>query len=105
MVERGEKRETWALRVRGWKASGLSAREYGEREGFDGKRLTWWHNYGKKAAQKKTEDVASSMVPLRAVLSIPPVVEVPIEIANGVVRVRAGFNENTLREIVRALAK
>ena len=32
----------WAGRVKRWQRSGLSAPEFGRREGFPGKQLTWW---------------------------------------------------------------
>ena len=32
----------WAGRVKRWQESGLSASEFGRREGFPGKQLTWW---------------------------------------------------------------
>jgi hypothetical protein len=32
----------WAGRVRRWERSGLTASEFGQREGFSGKQLTWW---------------------------------------------------------------
>lgn len=35
-------RVEWARRVGRWKKSGLSARELGRREGFDGGQLSWW---------------------------------------------------------------
>jgi len=32
----------WAARVKRWQRSGLSAPDFGRREGFEGKQLTWW---------------------------------------------------------------
>jgi len=32
----------WGARVKRWQRSGLSAPEFGRREGFEGKQLTWW---------------------------------------------------------------
>ncbi len=32
----------WARRVEQWKRSGLTAAEFGAREGFEGKQLSWW---------------------------------------------------------------
>lgn len=32
----------WAARVSEWQASGLTAEEYGQRNGVNGKRLSWW---------------------------------------------------------------
>jgi transposase len=47
----------WAARVKRWQRSGLSAPEFGRREGFKGEQLTWWkwHLSGrsKKAAPPK----------------------------------------------------
>ena len=35
-------RETWAVRVREWKRSGLTATAFAEREGVNAGTLTWW---------------------------------------------------------------
>jgi len=34
--------ESWARRVERWTRSGLTAAEFGVREGFEGKQLSWW---------------------------------------------------------------
>jgi transposase len=47
----------WAARVKRWQRSGLSAPEFGRREGFEGRQLTWWKwhlsHRGKAAAATK----------------------------------------------------
>lgn len=103
-------REMWASRVRGWAESGLSARAYGAREGFDGKRLSWWRSYLGGAAQQRRKSAApiamGAMVPVRAVSKDKPVLsETPIEIAAGVLRIRAGFSEEALRQVLGILAR
>lgn len=32
----------WAKRVRRWKRSGMTAREFGQRHGIDPRQLSWW---------------------------------------------------------------
>ncbi len=39
---RSETRETWAARVGKWRASGLTAREFAQREGLNESTLRWW---------------------------------------------------------------
>lgn len=41
----------WAARVKRWQRSGLSAPEFGRREGFQGKQLTWWKWHLSQRAQ------------------------------------------------------
>lgn len=57
-------RETWTVRVREWKRSGLTAAVFAEREGINAGTLTWWSSKLGRAA---------------GVAARPPVLEVKVE--------------------------
>jgi hypothetical protein len=61
----------WAKRVQRWERSGLTATEFGAREGYDGKRLTWWkwHLGLERAASSKPAARTEDFVPVRVVHS------------------------------------
>jgi len=40
----------WAERVRDWKASGLTAQEYADREGVNRGTLVWWSSHLRRQA-------------------------------------------------------
>ena len=96
-------RETWAVRVREWKRSGLTAAEYGQREGLRPRTLTWWSSELRRS-------------PSPVALAKPPVVEVMVArkdpaasslevvLSNGVrVTVPIGFDEATLTRLLTVL--
>jgi hypothetical protein len=66
----------WARRVEQWKRSGLTAAEFGAREGFEGRQLSWWKwrlsqqvaGEGSPAPRKRAARPASlTFVPARVV--------------------------------------
>ncbi len=76
-------RETWAVRVREWKRSGLTAAAFAEREGLNAGTLTWW---------------SSKLGRTAGVLARPPVFEVKLA-----ARANAGALEVVLRSGVRVV--
>ena len=49
-------RHDWAKRVERWSKSGLTASDFGAREGFDGSQLSWWKcQLGKSGSPAKTK--------------------------------------------------
>jgi len=44
----------WAARITRWQRSGLTAKEFGRREGFRGNQLSWWKWHLSKRAKTTT---------------------------------------------------
>jgi transposase len=101
-------REDWAERVRRWKKSGLTAAEFGEREGIQGKQLHWWKwHLGKKAVSSASESPLR-LLPVSVVPSRDQQVsrEAPLEIvlqSGHTLRVGHGFDPATLRTVLSVL--
>ena len=105
-------RAEWAERVERWERSGLSAEQFGRREGYKAKQLYWWRWKLRADGASQPSPLASTRVPrflpVHVVAEVSPVVTEPIEIAlpNGrVVRVRPGFDPATLERVLALLAE
>ena len=100
-------REDWAERVKRWKQSGLTAAEFGEREGVQGKQLHWWKwHLGKQEVPSVSK--LPRLLPVRVVPSRDVEVskETPLEIvlqSGHVLRVASGFDPATLRSVLSVL--
>ncbi len=97
----------WSERVREWKASGRTAKEFAEGRDFKPSTLVYWAsclrtgNGGGPRAKKKREP----RVRMVRVVPAPTRAEDAIVIAVGTARVavRAGFDPVLLRQVVTAL--
>jgi hypothetical protein len=90
----------WSERVRGWRASGLTATAYADGKGFAGSTLRFWANRLKSAPVTSAPRVVQ-LVARRA----EPEAEVVIEIGAARVRVRRGFDRALLAEVLGALGE
>jgi transposase len=116
-AKQGTTAREWAARVKRWQRSGLSAPEFGRREGFDGRQLTWWKwHLGRvwKAtahaprARSKQKPKRSRTKPVRFVpVKLPGMVAatvLEIVLGNGrVVRVPTGCDGAWLAEVLAAV--
>ena len=102
------KAEVWRDRVQRWKQSGLTAREFSEREGISRpSALSWWQH------RLKRKDVGRSSTSLQLVRLQPTTsahdeertASASIEIIVGRYRiaVSSAFEERTLRRVLGAL--
>jgi hypothetical protein len=87
-----------------WKASGLSLRAFGAREGVSYSKLQYWH---RKFRDAKSEQRKGELTPIRVVSGEadpePQVFEVCL--ANGVgLGVPAGFDEGELQRLIGVLS-
>jgi hypothetical protein len=96
----------WSERVRDWKASGRTAREFAEGREFKASTLVYWASCLRRGrvgavAPKKRR----ARVRMARVVRSPARVDDSIVVAVGAARVavRAGFDEALLRQVVRAL--
>jgi transposase len=104
----------WRDVIRGWKASGLSMTEFCKGENLSAASLHYWIGEIRRrdekgartrsSAPKPAATTKTSFVPVRVVGSARKSAE-PIEIVVGghTIRVRAGFDPEALRQVVRAL--
>ncbi len=92
-------RATWAKRIDGWRASGLTAGEYSRRGGFSERTLRYWAwRLGREArafVRVVREDVAPTA----------PAAAIAIEIGGTRVVVPASFDRAALRDVLAALRK
>lgn len=110
--------EQWSKLVARWKRSGKTAEEFGAEAGVDARSLHWWRWALRKREAKQDARVKPGE-PLPAFLSVrlverpaalaktpAPLPGGPVEILvddRHAVRVRAGFDEATLRRVLDIL--
>ncbi len=116
-------RAEWSERVKRWKRSGLSAAEFGRREGLKAEQLYWW-SWKLGASDPAPAPDEPRFLPVRVVGSLPAAPSRPaaelvttsssggaaavIEIAlpNGrLVRVPPGFDPATLERVLSIAAE
>jgi hypothetical protein len=97
----------WTQRVRAWKASGATAREFAQGRGYAGSTLLWWSSrLGSRVREVSSKAVpVSSVRMVRAVLVAPrsPPQPLLVRVGSASVEVRRGFDGPLLREVVEAL--
>jgi hypothetical protein len=95
----------WTERVRAWRASGLSATDFANPEGYRAKTLSWW------ASELKRRERVKASAPPRVSMARVRVVhrraerDESLSVVVGAARiaVRRGFDAALLREVVAAL--
>ena len=108
----------WAARITRWQRSGLTAKEFGRREGFRGDRLSWWKWHLSRRAKTKTvahrrrtampktaasQPVAFVEARLAAPVPSSPAATVEILLGNGrVLRVPQGCDGVWLAQVLTA---
>ena len=105
-----ETRATWARRVREWKRSGLDAREFGAREGIQPERIWWWSwrlGYLRRTQGQRPAFVEVEAPPVPEVATSPVAMQNALEVAVGQMRVvvPTGFDEETLRRLLRVMGE
>jgi transposase len=94
-------RDEWAKRVERWKRSGLTAAVFAQREGLNAGTLFWWSSKLGRAQRTPRPVVEVVVVPSMAAVRTTALA---VEVRDGVrVRVPAGFDEDTLRRLLRLL--
>lgn len=96
----------WSERVREWKSSGKTAKQFVEGRDFKSSTLVYWasclrHGNGAVARRGRREP----RVRMARVMAVAPRADDAIVIAVGAARVavRAGFDRALLRQVVKAL--
>jgi hypothetical protein len=95
----------WAARVEQWRASGKSAPEFAQGQGFESSTLRYWASRLKHLPQSLAKPVPRVRM-LRVRRAPRQMVAEPMIVAIGAARVevRSGFDRALLREVVEALA-
>jgi hypothetical protein len=95
----------WAARVERWRASGKSAPEFAQGQGFESSTLRYWASRLKHLPPSLAKPVPRVRM-VRVRRTPPPVVAGPLVVAIGAARVevRLGFDRALLRQVVEALA-
>jgi hypothetical protein len=105
------KADIWAERVRGWKASGLSAEEFTEGKEFTGRMLRWWA--GEFLRRTKAKAKAGAPIAMARVVAPGEVIaderatsgSVAVVVGRYHVTLSRGFDESLLRDVLRVLAE
>jgi hypothetical protein len=93
--------EEWARRVSRWRASGLSAAEYGRRSGLSEKTLRWWKWRFAAAAR-----LAKTDAPLTFVEVTPQREAIEIVLASGTrIRLPSDFEASALARALDVLER
>lgn len=112
MAKKRESREVWAKRVERWKDSDLTAEEFAAEVGVNAGTLKFWKYLLNKESKAADEQPGRQVRQRRRQVPKAPefvevtpraeTVDVPIDVVVGdlVVRVSAGFDEDTLRRIL-----
>lgn len=104
---RAHREAHWREVVRQWRTSGLSKAAFARREGICRQLMSWWD-----AELRRREDVRGkamagpgrpSFVPVRVVEPTAGLTALELVAGGRVVRVRPGFDPQTLQRLVEAL--
>jgi hypothetical protein len=99
--------DVWAKRVDGWRASGLTAAEYGRRHKLSEASLKWWKwrlGARKVAARKKAPAPMSQLTFVELASSGQEAIEIVFESGTRV-RVPSGFDATALARVVDVLER
>ncbi len=89
----------WTERVRAWRESGRTAREFALGKSYSDKLLQWW---GSELARRERRRPAG--VKLARVVRVPaPSAPLTVTVGSARIDVRAGFDATLLRDVVDAL--
>lgn len=99
----------WASLIERWKRSGLTAKQFAERTGVSWRTLSWWKwRLGAGTTSRGAPSKGMDMVPVQVVASQPEALEAPetpveLVVDGVVVRVRRGFDGDTLARVLDML--
>jgi hypothetical protein len=102
-------RAEWTQRIRRWRASGLTAREFAEREGLHERSLTWWKWKLGSAVSDSAVSASTTFLPVHVVdlspARVPAGEAFEVAFPNGrVVRVPPSFDDAALERLLAIVA-
>lgn len=89
----------WAERVRAWRASGETAQEFAQRQGYAASTLHVWSSRLTRAEAPRF----LRLVPKAKATPVTSAAELVVEVGSARVRVAAGFDSALLADVVRVL--
>ena len=91
----------WAERVRAWRESGRTAREFALGKSYSDKLLQWWASELARRERRKPAGVK-----LARVVRLPaPCAPLTVSIGAARIEIRSGFDAALLRDVVHALGE
>lgn len=99
----------WLERVEAWRASGISAEDFARGKAFTARMLRWWS--GEFARRARVGEKAQPSVALARVVRPGEIVgedmlaSIAIVVGSFRVTVGRGFDETTLREVLRVVSE
>ena len=102
-------RAEWTQRIQRWQASGLTAREFAQREGLRAQSLVWWKWKLGSAVSDSAVSAPTTFLAVRVIDSSPARAPAgagfEVEFPNGrVVRVPPSFDDATLERLLAIVA-
>ncbi len=107
-MTRASNREQWLKRVQRWKDSGLTAREFAAEMGFSVHTLRYWS--GRLRVEDRDRGAATVVGPRPKFIEVTEALSgakadrgesgLELLVADVVIRVAAGFDEHTLRQLL-----
>jgi hypothetical protein len=103
-----ETQEKWVERIREWRASGQTAREYAQGRGFEASTLRYWASRlstaeGKAAGATTPKARASVRIARVVAVAKPTTASLTVRVGAAQVEVRPGFDRGLLRDVLEAL--
>lgn len=96
-------RAEWSKRLRRWRASGLSSREFAAGEGFNPKTLLWWSSKLRRESDSSSELPSTPTLSFVEVTGIASSSPIRLRFGGGELDVAQGADEATLTTVLRAL--
>jgi transposase len=106
MARERRTRSWWQGAVARWERSGLSARDFAEREGVSSRTLYWWSSAlrrGTRAERGSNETAAIAPIEIALPATVVRTHHVEIAIEGAVVRVEVGADVRYVCDLVRRL--
>lgn len=103
-----ERERYWRRAQRQWQSSGLSQIDFCRKRRISIWSFRWWNRRlgGPKKAKPRAKPALPTLLPVQVIESPDPIQQVPLELeVNGgrIVRIRSGFDRQTLRALIAAL--
>jgi hypothetical protein len=114
-VEQESNREQWRKQVEQWRDSGLSAREYAEKNGVNFYTLRYWSSRFPVDKRKKKIAAAVVVAPGPKFIDVTEALAVPkaakrgsgleLLVSDVVIRLSVGFDQQTLRQVLAVVRR
>lgn len=94
----------WAARVREWKQSGQTLRQFAEGKPFKPSTLRWWSTQLRQVREESPKPEVR-MIPVRIPRQESATALLFVEVGGARIGVRHGFDAELLRKVIAAIAR